>query len=681
MMKFILALLFASTSVFAAAPVIWSGNTAKWLPSSLKSAGVCTLDSAGLMASSQNLDITSYEAAPGTLANPGFFTATGSGNAGMFWDVTNGLSLGYNGTRAFSTTAAASNFLIPLGLPSGSVGSPSLYWDNDTTTGFYRIGSNNIGLAISGGNRLNISSTLFNVASPIQTSTVYGGSTATSALVLSSTSNAVPSSARVLIGAGSSLSSGSAVVVNPNGQMTIRKSTSSGLPTNSDTILELGELNSEFALRLPFNESASEAGISPLEGHMYFNTTIDAPKWYSGSAWVTAGDVTGPVSSTDNALARFDSTTGKLLQNSTATLSDAGALSTASVAATTQIDINSPSATSGPLNVKMKSDSITDGVLYNSADGNQTLWGMIRNNGNWFHYNQFSNTTYSAYEYATRSFYSGATGGVYKLEGNFSESDTTPATFAGTAALGHVNTDSTAGNYSAFAFQGAGATGTVRPDSAIIGVHEVHSATVDSGSLEFWTRNAGTFARKMAVGEDGIVTMDSYGAGVAKFSSAGVISSGTVGTTEIADDAVTADKLANTAVTAGAYTNANITVDAQGRITAAANGTGGSGGVEFLQFGGASEPSDCTSDPCTIYRQSNSFVSSVSRSSTGVYTVNFTGSYFSSPPTCVFTGIGSGAPRLFSSTTAPTSTAVVVNSRDPSTLVDAGAWVICTGGN
>jgi len=40
-----------------------------------------------------------------------------------------------------------------------------------------------------------------------------------------------------------------------------------------------------------------------------------------------SGDVVGPASSTDNAIVRFDSTTGKLIQNSTGILTDAGAIS------------------------------------------------------------------------------------------------------------------------------------------------------------------------------------------------------------------------------------------------------------------------------------------------------------------------------------------------------------------
>jgi hypothetical protein len=46
------------------------------------------------------------------------------------------------------------------------------------------------------------------------------------------------------------------------------------------------------------------------------------------SATGGTGDVVGPASATDNAIARFDTTTGKLIQNSVATISDAGILAT-----------------------------------------------------------------------------------------------------------------------------------------------------------------------------------------------------------------------------------------------------------------------------------------------------------------------------------------------------------------
>jgi hypothetical protein len=66
-------------------------------------------------------------------------------------------------------------------------------------------------------------------------------------------------------------------------------------------------------------------------------------------ATLPSGDVSGPASSTDNAIARFDSTTGKVIQNSSATISDIGQASFVGYA---QITANTGAGTSGYLELQ-----------------------------------------------------------------------------------------------------------------------------------------------------------------------------------------------------------------------------------------------------------------------------------------------------------------------------------------
>lgn len=92
------------------------------------------------------------------------------------------------------------------------------------------------------------------------------------------------------------------------------------------------------------------------------------------------GDVSGPVGSTDNALARFDSTTGKLLQNSVATLSDAGSLAGLTLLNVDNIRVNGNDIASTDTNgnITLSPDGSGDTII---NSGLQIIGDMAGNQG------------------------------------------------------------------------------------------------------------------------------------------------------------------------------------------------------------------------------------------------------------------------------------------------------------
>lgn len=94
----------------------------------------------------------------------------------------------------------------------------------------------------------------------------------------------------------------------------------------------------------------------------------------------------------------------------------------------------------------------------------------------------------------------------------------------------------------------------------------------------------------------------------------------------------------------------------------------------YIAGGGAA----CTSTPCTITRQSGSWLTSVSRSSTGSYSLNIASGIFTAAPTCTFATQSPGPVRVGTTPTTTLFDFTVVNAAG-SAVDTSDMNIICMG--
>jgi len=133
------------------------------------------------------------------------------------------------------------------------------------------------------------------------------------------------------------------------------------------------------AVPLAANLTAGELSLNTNDGKLYYKNSSNVVTLLASTAG-SSGDVVGPASATDNALARFDLTTGKLIQNSVGILSDAGVL-TGLTGLTSSGSITLSSLTSGRVTYAGASGLLTDSANM-TFDGTSLSVAGLKSSGN-----------------------------------------------------------------------------------------------------------------------------------------------------------------------------------------------------------------------------------------------------------------------------------------------------------
>jgi hypothetical protein len=348
--------------------------------------------------------------------------------------------------------------------------------------------------------------------------------------------------------------------------------------------------------------TASNARVNLLPSYtgngskvLALNAGATEVEWATAGVGSGSGDVVGPASSTDNAIARFDSTTGKLLQNSVVTVGDTGAVSgVTTLAASTSVTTPIVQATnSGGLALKNSGgttqmsvgagggDNMSINVSTNingtnaQIDISPTGTGHVHmkptgtgaveiapTNAGTMNNMVIGGTTPLAITGTTITANTGFTGNV---TGNVSG---TAANVTGTVALANGGTGATTRQDAMDALAGAVTSGSYLRGNGT----DVVMATIQSGDVPTLNQNTTGSAATLTTGRTVAITGDlAYTSG--SFDGSGnVTGTGTLATVN-----------SNTGAFGSSTSVPVITVNAKGLITAVSTATVAGGGTNFYQ--------------------------------------------------------------------------------------------------
>ena len=142
-------------------------------------------------------EVTSITVGLGSASAPSM-TFSGDTNTGIYSPGADSLSIVCAGSAQIGVGNGYVTFVAPMFIPDGSAASPGLSYGSDTDCGWYRIGANNLGLALNGTKYLDASTTLFDFSTSVRAKLAVSSET-TGTLTAASSNKKVNASGNITI--------------------------------------------------------------------------------------------------------------------------------------------------------------------------------------------------------------------------------------------------------------------------------------------------------------------------------------------------------------------------------------------------------------------------------------------------------------------------------------------------